>query len=139
METDIRPPSPIIRMNTDPLTDKRGAVDAPAAVPSPIIRISTDTLAVQRGRDKCAVLREAVMELRARGADPTRILVSAATAADMHSFVAWFAKSYDGVLPPILGVPVVEAMLGGQDATFECAVGPLSEVTVAGAPRMPGT
>lgn len=114
METDIRPPSPIIR-------------------------VSTDTLAVQRGRDKCAVLREAVMELRARGADPTRILVSAATAADMHSFVAWFAKSYDGVLPPILGVPVVEAMLGGQDATFECAVGPLSEVTVAGAPRMPGT
>lgn len=91
---------------------------------SPIIRVNTDTLSVQRGRDKCAVLRDAVMELRSRGQSPTRILVSSDTAADMHSFVAWFAKSYDGVLPPIAGVPVVEAMLGGQDASIQCAVAP---------------
>lgn len=117
-------------------------MDSPSSVlpaSGPIIRVNTDELSVQRGRNKCQVLREAVQELRARGRDPTRILVSAGTAADMHSFVAWFAKSYDGVLPPVLGVPVVEAMLGGQDAVFECAVGPLSEVTVEGAPRMPGT
>lgn len=76
-----------------------------------------DTLEVKRGRDAWAMLRDAVLERRARGLrDPERIVVAPWAAGCLHAFIRFWAKGYDGVLPPICGVMVVEGMTGGQDA-----------------------
>lgn len=75
------------------------------------------TQAVRRGRDAWAALRDAVQERRARGeADPVEIVVSRRVVGDMHAFIRFWSRAYDGVLPPICGVRVVEGMTGGSDA-----------------------
>lgn len=76
-----------------------------------------DTLEVKRGRDAWAMLRDVVLERRARGLpDPEQITVAPWAAGALHAFIRFWSKDYDGVLPPIFGVRVVEGMTGGQDA-----------------------
>ena len=79
------------------------------------------SLSARRGREAYIQIRTQLHRLRSLHIEPKAIWVNQATANDMHALWCEVCgpRAFDGVLPPVAGVRVLQGMTGGHDYTFE--------------------